>query len=798
MATVIHSNNVLENFDTFAALADYMEAHASDTVESEEDDEDEPFFVTMQVTNADADTIVNIDSDVVVVDASKRSKAVSIIGNDENNSIKAGSGADTLNGAKGDDTLTGGKGKDVFVYGSGNDVITDYVSGTDSIKFSKVTVSSSEIDEDENDIIFNFENGGSLIVANIVKNGKSQKITVTDSKGVTSSQVYGTSSISVSNTDGDKINLAANTMVETVSAAQRTKAVYIIGNDNDNVIKGGKSDDTLEGGAYTNDTLTGGAGGDIFLYKGGDDVITDYNAKQNDVIRFYDTSYEDYSIEDNNVIFETSDGSITILNGKGKSITYMNSKGKYTTKTYKDVTEYIFSKNYKGSSFNANTSDKNIKSSIITIDASQLDKGITIIGNKKDNIIIGSKGGDSLFGVSGDDTFTGGAGKDTIVHESGDDVITDYKAGEDVIKLRNRNLTGASISAAEETDVVLTFDNKSTLTIKNAIKISNGKKTPQTLTIADRRNNVSSLTYGLESISLNDTSSASFNAASKFNSTIITVDASSRKKAIKITGNSNGNILKGGSGDDTIIAGSTSSTISGGSGNDLLKGNEGNDSISGGKGNDSIYGFDGNDTIIAGEGADTIYGGFDDDILNGGAGNDVIYGDEGYDTITGGAGADILYGGAGNDVFVYTSGDGNDTINDYEIGDFIQLGKKTTITSAKTSGNDYILKIGKSELTIKNAATKNVTILDSSSNQVIPNNEKAYREIDSLWFDENVAVADLVVNDELDSILTNNIDNSIITTSKTDYFKSECKIIDNTENISSNSFSSITLNSEKI
>ena len=41
MATVIRSNGVLEEIDTFAALANYIEAHAADTVESEEDDEDE-------------------------------------------------------------------------------------------------------------------------------------------------------------------------------------------------------------------------------------------------------------------------------------------------------------------------------------------------------------------------------------------------------------------------------------------------------------------------------------------------------------------------------------------------------------------------------------------------------------------------------------------------------------------------------------------------------------------------------------------------------------------------------------
>ena len=763
MAVVVNSSGALEYFDTFAALEEYSVTHAADTV-APDTIEAETSVVTMQLTNADADTIVNIDSDVIVIDASRRSRAISITGNNENNSIKGGKGADTLHGTNGNDTLTGGNGKDVFIYSAGNDIITDYVSGTDKIKISNATVSSSDIDD--NDIIFTFDGGGTLTVKNAVKRGKAQKITIIDSKGITSSQVYGTSSISISNTDGNKINLGANTNVETVSAASRTTSVYIIGNNNDNVIKGGKAADTLEGGANTDDTFTGGSGADVFLYKGGDDVITDYNPKQSDVIKFSGVSYEGYTIEDNDVVFETSNGSITIINGKDKNITYINNQGQFTTRTYKDSTEYVFTKNYKGTSFSANTSNGNSKSNLITINASKLTKGITITGNKKNNVIIGGKGNDSLFGVTGNDTFTGGAGKDTIVHENGNNVITDYKSGEDIIKLRNRNLTGASISAASANDVILTFDNRSTLTIKNAFKTVNGKRTPQKITIADRRDSISSFTYGLESITLNDKSSSTFNAASKFNDTILTVNAAGRTKAIKITGNSKGNILKGGSGNDTIVAGSNASTISGGNGNDLLKGSIENDSIVGGKGNDVIYGFAGDDNIIAGDGNDTLYGGAGADTINGGKGADVIYGNEGNDTLTGGAGNDTLYGGTGNDVFAYTAGDGNDVIADYEVGDVIKLGKKTTVKSTRVSGSDYILKIGKSELTIKNASNKNVTVLNSSGNQIIYNSERAYREIDSLWFDDG----DSFVNDDLNSILTNNSNISTVSINNTNNY----------------------------
>ncbi len=48
--------------------------------------------------------------------------------------------------------------------------------------------------------------------------------------------------------------------------------------------------------------------------------------------------------------------------------------------------------------------------------------------------------------------------------------------------------------------------------------------------------------------------------------------------------------------------------------------------------------------------------------------DDTILGDEGDDTISGGTGDDVLTGGDGNDTFIYTPGDGLDTITDFNAG----------------------------------------------------------------------------------------------------------------------------------
>ncbi|WP_263627221.1 beta strand repeat-containing protein [Stappia stellulata] len=60
-----------------------------------------------------------------------------------------------------------------------------------------------------------------------------------------------------------------------------------------------------------------------------------------------------------------------------------------------------------------------------------------------------------------------------------------------------------------------------------------------------------------------------------------------------------------------------------------------------------------NDVLKGDAGGNTLYGNAGDDFLDGRAGNDVL---------VGGTGDDALYGGDGSDLFLYTLGDGNDTV----------------------------------------------------------------------------------------------------------------------------------------
>lgn len=82
---------------------------------------------------------------------------------------------------------------------------------------------------------------------------------------------------------------------------------------------------------------------------------------------------------------------------------------------------------------------------------------------------------------------------------------------------------------------------------------------------------------------------------------------------------------------------------------------------------DILTGTDGNDIIEGREGSDHLIGAAGDDALHGGDQGDFLAGD-GDDILEGGPGDDLLNGGAGGDTYVFTSGDGDDSVVWFEDG----------------------------------------------------------------------------------------------------------------------------------
>ncbi|GGA99633.1 rhizobiocin/RTX toxin [Brucella endophytica] len=148
---------------------------------------------------------------------------------------------------------------------------------------------------------------------------------------------------------------------------------------------------------------------------------------------------------------------------------------------------------------------------------------------------------------------------------------------------------------------------------------------------------------------------------------------------LTIDGYTEYNIVTGSSGNDVLTASEGKDMIEAGNGNDTVLSGSGNDLVDAGAGNDRVIAGDGDDAVEGGAGNDVLMGGEGHDALSGGAGNDQLFGGEGNDTLSGGAGNDVLSGGEGNDTFVFASGDGHDTVLDFQAGqnggDIVALSK---------------------------------------------------------------------------------------------------------------------------
>jgi Ca2+-binding RTX toxin-like protein len=205
--------------------------------------------------------------------------------------------------------------------------------------------------------------------------------------------------------------------------------------------------------------------------------------------------------------------------------------------------------------------------------------------------------------------------------------------------------------------------------------------------------------------------------------------------------------LYGGGDNDGLFGGFGNDFLDGGYGNDNLFGDDGNDVLLGGGGDDSLDGGYGNDVLVGGPGADTLNGGdgtdtadYSDDpfgvtvrldgevdqglgeiagvdqltsienviggggddfirgnslanVLRGGGGADTLEGGDGDDRLIGGTDSDLLNGGSGQDVFTFMAlsefGDlpsdrAADTIQDFELGDEIEISRDALLDAAFT------------------------------------------------------------------------------------------------------------------
>ena len=726
---------------------------------------------TLITGTSDADTIENLsggryvtiesgDGDDVIQNKARYSLIKLGAGNDSvyNTATALGS---TINADHGNNKIVNEGCEVVINGGSGDDHLSDLSSDS--------TINSGKGDNDIETMwntVVNLGNGNNYVIA------------PTPLDIPTINVASGNDTIQISPGKGAVINGSDSTDKITLKLYPDYQPTDKIG-----TIKAGKGDDII------NATGKFEALEEVYLYAEGDgnDIIYCYDSA--DKISITSDSHYSTMTSGNDIIIQVGDGSMTLKDAK--DITINIAGGTYDSTTTDptipsdptvpgDPTVPSSSDIVKLT--NDTISPYTADSAVVTIDASARTKAINITANAKDNVIIGS---------SKNDTFTGGNGNDTFFYTdgSGKDVITDYSAGEDVIKLTSGTITKAA--ANKKGDLTLTVG-------KGSIKLNGG--VGKRINIIDSSDKVLfNQSFGEKTLKVTDSYADTINAA--IDSVVVTIDSSERTTAVDLTGNAKANYFKTGAANETITSGKGKDTIEYNGGNDVITDytagqdklklsvnltnatvNENDVVLTTGSGTITLKDAKSKKiTTIDKDGLTTsmIYGSSTTTITNADGdafkalGDTVVLdsskrtkpvnliGNSAANTLIGGKNGkkkfDTLTGGAGADTFLYNSGAGNDIITDYSAseGDIIQLGKKAAVTGLEISNNDLILTIGKGKITVQGGATQTVTVIDD--NGIEANYKQSSRNNLTQGFEERWFLEDNFETSEIDSMINDKI-----------------------------------------
>ncbi|WP_372880614.1 tandem-95 repeat protein [Psychromonas sp.] len=627
----------------------------------------------------------------------------SLQGDNNDNLIKGHGGNDTLDGGNGNDTLQGGAGTDYLEGGTGDDILSGGSGSNDSLS-----------GDEGNDIyLFSAGDGHTTILNNDTSTGYDvlrfdDSVVVSD---VTAIRYFDYLLLTLAST-GEFITVDdhftnssyALNAVEfadgTVWDENKLKTLvldptegddYIIGYESDDLLnglggddylRGGDGDDTLQGGAGSdeifgddgNDILSAGSGDGDFLVGGdGNDIYLFSTSEGDTTIEnvSYDTDYDVLHFDDSVVVSDviatrSIDHLLLTLASTGKVITVRN----HFSSSNHALNAVEFA---DGTVWNE---DKLKMQALVPTEGDDY-----IIGYESDDLLNGLGGDDYLQGGDGNDTIQGGAGSDYLSGGSGNDILSGGSGGDDSLRGEDGNdiyLFSAgegntniwnNDNLGEDSHDVLRFDDS--VLASDVTRLRSGNDLLLTLTstgeVITVLSHFESSSYALNAVEFAD--------GTKWDTVLFNIEQVATEGDDTIYGDASDDVINGLGGNDRLFGSEGDDIISGDAGDDRLSGDAGNDSLQGGEGIDYIAGGNGNDILSGDAGDDSIYGSYGNDILQGGSGNDVLEGGNGDDILSGGTGSDlfgksdILSGNEGNDIYLFSAGDGDTMINNFDGSD---------------------------------------------------------------------------------------------------------------------------------
>ena len=348
-----------------------------------------------------------------------------------------------------------------------------------------------------------------------------------------------------------------------------------------------------------------------------------------------------------------------------KNIAYTNNKEHYVNNTsYSGNVEYIDVKTGFTATFSATGDSTPVKKIIFGTLGDE-----TINGGEGDDTIYGRVGIDTIDGKEGDDTVYGGRGNDLLMGSSGYDILKGGE-GDDKLygnRLNDRTDPGGEFEGGKGNDELFGTDGADIYTFNSGDGVDVINEVQGSLVDVLEFKGIQSEDIRIS----NDNDQIIFSHINGQDTVTISGVTESSQFIVKFDGvttwltqdlfTESSNIFMGSGLNETI----SSNTNGTGSESDFIYGLTGHDSLYGNNGVDFIYG---------GHGNDKVYGGAGYDYLNGGSGNDYLYGNKVHSTyyydnsgneFIGGIDNDFLYGNRYADKYIFSAGDGIDTIYEW-------------------------------------------------------------------------------------------------------------------------------------